>query len=172
MNLNNILGLGNLNNWIKFKNNKMNDAFLFALNHFGEKEISGDIDNPEILKYYHELGHKWVEHDEVAWCAAFVGYSLLKKGYIIPPLKERLRARAYQFIGTETENPVVGRDLVVFWRGNSIDSGLGHVAWFIRGKGELIYVYGGNQSNESNISPYSKDEKIAYITPIKINKWQ
>ena len=45
-----------------------------ARSYLGTKEIKGSADNPKIMEMYRTVGHHWVEHDEVAWCAAFVGH--------------------------------------------------------------------------------------------------
>ena len=51
-----------------------------ARGYLGTKELKGSADNPKIMEMYHAVGHDWVEHDEVAWCAAFVGHCLEKSG--------------------------------------------------------------------------------------------
>jgi hypothetical protein len=53
---------------------------LFAKSYLGTKEFEGPADNPKIMEMYKSVGHDWVEHDEVAWCAAFVGQCLEKAG--------------------------------------------------------------------------------------------
>lgn len=50
-----------------------------AKKYIGEKEISGSNDNPIIVNFYYMvMGKK--EHDEVAWCAAFVNAILKASG--------------------------------------------------------------------------------------------
>ena len=45
-----------------------------ARSYLGTKELKGSADNPKIMEMYRTVGHTQVEHDEVAWCAAFVGH--------------------------------------------------------------------------------------------------
>ena len=52
----------------------------FAWAEIGQREVPGDTDNPRIMAFCRELGHADVTHDEVAWCAAFVGASLERAG--------------------------------------------------------------------------------------------
>lgn len=128
-----------------------------AFNEYGEKEIVGPLHNQEVLEYYEVAGHSWVKDDETAWCAAFVGFCLEKSGI---RSTRALNARSYLNFGAPTANPSVG-DIVVFWRGSK-DGWQGHVGFFIRKDGDKIYVLGGNQSNEVNISPYSASQLLGY----------
>ena len=145
---------------------QINEALAETIQLYGLKEIKGDDDNPIILEMYESLGHGWVKHDEVAWCAALIGSKLLKHGYQIPELKERLRARGYLKVGKPVEKPVFGLDYVVFERGNN--SWSGHVAWFIAFEDDYVKVLGGNQSNEINISLYPKSKVLDYVRPLKM----
>lgn len=145
----------------------VNEAFLETLELFGLKEVTGDKDNPTILEFYKSLGHGWVSHDEVAWCAALIGSKLQKYDYQIPPLKNRLAARAYLSVNQQVDEPVVGWDYVVFERGNNGFSG--HVAWFLGFEGDNVKVLGGNQSNQINIALYPRNKVLGYVRPININ---
>ena len=42
----------------------MMDILKVALSQYGVTETKGVLDNPEVMKYYHETGRKWVSHDE------------------------------------------------------------------------------------------------------------
>ena len=46
--------------------------FDIARSYIGTTEGPGPADNPVIMEMYASVGHDWVEHDSVAWCAAFV----------------------------------------------------------------------------------------------------
>ena len=63
-----------------------------ARSYLGTKELKGSADNPKIMEMYRTVGHHWVEHDEVAWCAAFVGHCLEKAGFTST---RKLNARSY-----------------------------------------------------------------------------
>ena len=54
--------------------------FKIAQAYIGTTEGPGPEDNPAIMAMYASVGHDWVEHDSVAWCAAFVGHCLEKAG--------------------------------------------------------------------------------------------
>jgi uncharacterized protein (TIGR02594 family) len=140
-----------------FKKHDMTDLLKVALSEYGVKEISGDKHNPEVLKYFHDIGHEWVKDDEMAWCAAFVNWCCLKAGY---ENTGSLSARSFLEIGKTTINPKIG-NLVIFWR-ESIDSIYGHVGIFIREENGLIYTLGGNQSNQVKISVYPIDQLLGF----------
>src|SRR5690349_24139317 len=95
----------------------------------GTKEIAGAGDNPAILAYYVEAGHKEAEHDETPWCAAFVGAMLKRAGY---PNTGSLSARSYLTYGTKLDTPREGC-IVVMRRGNSAWEG--HVGFFVSDNG-------------------------------------
>lgn len=137
----------------------MKNAFLLALGEYGIKEIIGDKHHPRIIAYFEAVGHSWVNTDETAWCAAFVGWVLRISG--LPYLK-KLNARAYLSWGEETTKPKMG-DLAIFWRGTP-DSGQGHIGFFVRQEGRFVWILGGNQANEINIQKTSIDRLLGYRT--------
>lgn len=128
-----------------------------ALSYFGLREIPGEKNNPEILKFFHEIGHKWVQTDETAWCAAFVNYCAKVSGR---EHTGKLNARSFLDIGMEVTEPVPG-DVVVFWR-ESKNSWKGHVGLFIAERDGLIYALGGNQQNQVNILAYPEIRVLGY----------
>ena len=136
----------------------MNKSFEIALSQYGEREIFGVKDNQEIMKYYHEIGHNEIKHDETAWCAAFVSWCMMKAGEINAP--KTLLARDFLKFWKSIQEPEIG-DLVIFWRGEP-NGWSGHVGFFIREKDNLIYVLGGNQGNKVTISAYSKERLLGY----------
>lgn len=137
-----------------------------AFGEYGNREIQGFRDNPEILKYFIALGFdaSWIK-DETSWCAAFVNW-VLKQANL--PYQNKLNARSFLEIGTPVTVPQLG-DVVVFWRGLHKDEFIGdtklkkgHVGFFIREHDGFIYVLGGNQSNQVKISPYPKYKLLGY----------
>ena len=44
--------------------------FEIARGYIGTTEGLGPENNPVIMAMYASVGHDWVEHDSVAWCAA------------------------------------------------------------------------------------------------------
>lgn len=130
-----------------------------AFTQYGIREISGKRDNPEVLKYFNEIGFDGSKlKDETAWCAAFVNWCLLKSGI---SGTGKLNARSFLDIGNETKNPKLG-DITVLWR-ESPNTWKGHVGFFIRETKDWIYMLGGNQNNQVNIRAYRKNRVLKYI---------
>ena len=134
------------------------DLLEIAFSYYGMKEIPGEKDNPEIVSMFRALGFSRVNDDETPWCACFVNYCLMMAAY---PYTGKLNARSFLEWGKGTDMPDLG-DIVVFSRGKN--PLLGHVAFFVREKDDLIYVLGGNQQNEVNISAYKKERLLSYRT--------
>ena len=137
----------------------MNKSVIeIALSQVGIKEISGKKDNPEVIKYFDEIGYNGKQlKDETAWCSAFANWVCKMAGV---DYSKKLNARSWLKIGNKTTEPQVG-DVVVFWRG-SPSSWKGHVAFFIRDTKNWIYVLGGNQNNQVKISAYPKSRLLEY----------
>jgi len=129
-----------------------------ALSQVGIKEIPGKKDNPEVLKYFNEIGFNGSKlKDETAWCSAYANWVCKTAGL---PFTGKLNARSWNKIGSKVTNPKLG-DVVVFWR-ESPQSWKGHVAFFIRETRNWVYVLGGNQNNEVKISAYPKNKILSY----------
>lgn len=121
-----------------------------AQGYIGTTEAPGAADNPEILEMYATIGQDWIEHDEVAWCAAFVGHCLEKAGL---RSTRKLTARSYLEWGIPIEMAdAQPGDIVVFRRGNS--AWQGHVGFFVAQSGAWIEVLGGNQGDAVNVKRY------------------
>lgn len=132
-----------------------------ALAEFGIREISGKQDNPEVLKYFNDLGFDGnALKDETAWCAAFVNWVLKKSGYIG---SGKLNARSLLSVGKPTQNPEKG-DIVVLWRKSPTDW-RGHTGFFIRETKSWVYLLGGNQGNRVSIQAYPKSRVLEYRKP-------
>lgn len=129
-----------------------------ALILYGQKEIVGSHDNPEIIALFDELGFNGNNlKDETSWCAAFINCMLKRAG---KPYLRKLNARSLLNIGEEVICPQLG-DLVIFWR-ESKASWKGHVGIYISEDKNNINVLGGNQSNRVCILPYSKYRLLGY----------
>ena len=129
-----------------------------ALSQYGIKEVPGEENNPEIMKYFREIGHDWVQGDETAWCSAFVNWCAKRRGF---EYSGKLNARSWLKVGAKV-NTIGSADIVVFWR-ESKDSWKGHVAIPIREDDGYIWCLGGNQSNMVRISAYPKGRLLGYI---------
>lgn len=137
----------------------MNTTLLnIALSQYGIKEIPGMQDNPEVLKYFNDIGFDGAKlKDETAWCSALINWCAFKAN-----LKRsgKLTARSWVNIGLEVETPELG-DVVVLWRESRL-SWKGHVGIFIRKTENWVYMLGGNQSNQVNISKYPINRVLTY----------
>ncbi|MDF1854258.1 TIGR02594 family protein [Pseudooceanicola sp.] len=130
--------------------------FEIAQSYIGTTEGPGPEDNPAIMEMYASVGHDWVQHDSVAWCAAFVGHCLEKAGL---RSTRRLNARSYLDWGIPVDlTDAHEGDIVVFSRGSK--SWQGHVGFFVKAAGATIEVLGGNQSDAVNIQRYAKSRLL------------
>lgn len=128
-----------------------------ALKEYATAEIVGVKHNPRILDYLKFIGHPEIHDDETAWCSTFANFVCKTAG---AKFSGKLNARSWLTVGVETKTPEIG-DVVVFWRGSK-DGWEGHVSFFIRQVGDVIYCLGGNQSNQVNISAYPKAQVLGY----------
>jgi uncharacterized protein (TIGR02594 family) len=134
----------------------MTSSFEIALGEYGIKERRGG-ENPEILKYFREIGHPDIIEDEVSWCSAFVNWCILKSG--LQPTGS-LAAKSWLTWGEKITEPQIG-DIVIFNRGE-IGSWQGHVGFFVRLDKDGIWVLGGNQADQVNISWYPISKLAGY----------
>jgi uncharacterized protein (TIGR02594 family) len=110
-----------------------------------------DGNNPKVVAYFKDSGNAGVKDDATAWCAAFVGAMLKRAGRKGTGM---LTARSYLDWGIPVDRKdAKPGDIVIFKRGNS--SWQGHVAFFVKDRGDVIDVLGGNQSNAVNVKGYS-----------------
>ncbi len=129
-----------------------------ALSQIGIREIPGNKDNPDVLKYFNDIGFDGSQlKDETAWCSAFVNWVMKNSD---APYTGKLNARSWMQIGTETNDPKTG-DVVVLWRGSK-NSWKGHVGFYITQRNGFIYILGGNQSNQVKISAYPDHRLLGY----------
>lgn len=123
----------------------------------GTYEWKGGDHNPRVLDYYKGAGHPEIKTDEVPWCAAFVGAKLAEVGLVGTG---SLRARSYEKWGNTVDLSDARRgDIVVLKRGNS--TWQGHVGFFDRVENGKVYLLGGNQNNQVNISGYAIGKIVA-----------
>ena len=137
----------------------MKDILKIALSQIGITEIKGPEHNPEIMKYFHETGRKWVSADETPWCDAFMDWCAMGAGLKYTPgllarewLKEGLEVKPEDVAKLILEIPI----LVIYWR-KSIESIYGHIGLVVRHIQETDWTLGGNQGQlgQVNITPYA-----------------
>lgn len=128
--------------------------FDIARSYIGTTEGPGPADNPIIMEMYASVGHDWVEHDSVAWCAAFVGHCLERAGI---RSTRKLTARSYLEWGVPVDVADAQQgDIGVIPRGSS--SWQGHVFFIDRIEGAWVWGLGGNQDDAVSVKrfPVSK----------------
>ena len=152
----------------------MTELLLESLKHYGIKEVTGNLDNPFIVQMLSDIDSD-VRHDEVSWCSAYMNYICKKLGYIHT---DSLRARSWLTMPIKILKPSLG-DIVIFWR-NDPKGWEGHVGLYVSEDKNNIFVLGGNQSDQVNISAYPKTRVLGYrqtkkeeiskeLPPIKVN---
>lgn len=128
-----------------------------AFSQYGLVELPGPTENnPEIMKYFHDIGKIWVKDDETAWCAAYVNWVLKNAG---ADYSGELNAKSLLESGYKVDDFQLG-DIAIFHRGTK--AWMGHVGFPVKEDKYHIYLLGGNQNNSVNISPYLKSRFIEY----------
>ncbi len=124
--------------------------FDIARSYIGTTEGPGPADNPVIMEMYASVGQTHVEHDSVAWCAAFVGHCLERAGF---RSTRKLTARSYLDWGIPIEVADAQQgDIGVIPRGSS--SWQGHVFFIDRIEGAWVWGLGGNQNDAVTVKRY------------------
>jgi len=133
--------------------------YKIAEREIGVGEISGSEDNPRIVEYLLTVfDHK--QHDEVAWCSAFVSWCMTQAGYYST---HSALARSWCYYGLPAIKPMIG-DIIVLRRGK--EAWMGHVGFYAGRRGDKILLLAGNQSNEVNISAFPASSIIAMRRPV------
>lgn len=137
----------------------MSKYYELAQSYRGTKEWPGKHrDNPVVMQFYRDVDHHEVQHDETAWCAAFVG-AMLERCDI--KSTRNLTARSYLNWGKKISKPKIG-DIVVFWR-ESPSSWKGHVGFFAGyTSGGKVLTLGGNQNNKVSVKAYSANSVLGF----------
>ena len=126
-----------------------------AVGLYGTKEISGVENNPKIVEFFQATGQRNIHNDETHWCSAFIMYCAKMNGYGYP---KNALARSWMRVGEKVDKPEVG-DLVVFGWGESYH---GHVVIYLGEVDGMIIGLGGNQDDEVNVMPFSKEYILGY----------
>lgn len=131
---------------------------LKAMELYGTEEIIGTIHNPVIMGWARELNIQDIyKNDEIPWCGLFM--AVVMKRADREPVKEFLRARAWETFGVNSPDPSLG-DILVFKR-----SGGGHVGIYVGEDSKAYHVLGGNQGNAVSIVRIDKARCVAVRRP-------
>lgn len=134
-----------------------------ALKLYGVKELDGDGNNPEIMKWAKELGlDRTYSADSIPWCGLFVAIVAKRAGKVVPA--KPLWARNHLNTGTKVDIAMLG-DVLVFARGSA-----GHVGIYVGEDKDNYYVLGGNQSDAVNIVRKSKKQLLGIRRPKYVNQ--
>ena len=145
----------------------------FAFQELGQKESPANdnkTDNPNVAEYIKTLGYD-PKKIEIEWCSAFVNWCLLQANYKRTEeeiLKSRLKAAAAQSWRTWgiplSKHPRFGAIAILTREGAGPYNG--HVGFYVGEHSKnYIWVLGGNQQNEVNISRKEKKQLLNYVFP-------
>lgn len=126
----------------------------FAAKEIGVKEIAGDKNNPQVLKYHayarQDNDLSKAQPDSVPWCASFICYCLEMVGM---GSTNSMAARSFLEWGISSKADPIPGDLVVFWRGTKT-GWEGHVSIFLEKNDTTVICLGGNQTDAVTIAQY------------------
>jgi len=140
------------------------NIFQSCLNDYGIREVRGEQNNPRIMEYFSVFkNHSWVQGDETAWCSAFVNYHNKVNGY---NYSGKPTARSWLNIGRILRPHEIWMpgDVVILWR-ESLDSWKGHAGYPVVMRGQWIWIFGGNQRNQVNISAFPIRRILGVVRP-------
>jgi len=131
--------------------------FEFAQKFIGLREVPGSKDNPAILAAL-QLSDDWPQHDEVPWCAGAIN---ALAWMLDLPYSRSLMARSWLKIGfaVDLQDAREGWDVVVLWRGSRSASS-GHVGIYAGHDSSHVWMLGGNQDDEFNITKYPRNRVL------------
>ncbi|MBI1650820.1 TIGR02594 family protein [Hyphomicrobium sulfonivorans] len=125
----------------------------------GQREVRGSADNARIRALFREVGHPAILHDEVAWCAAFVGACLERGGLAST---RSLMARSYLRWGDDVSAGRIGA-VAVLSRGR--DPAAGHVGFLMGETPTHVVLLGGNQGDAVSVAAYPKTRLLGLRWP-------
>lgn len=126
-----------------------------ALRYYGLKEGAGSADNPTIMKWAHDFGITWYEHDSIAWCSLYLGEMAKEAGMIPPGPNYLLAASSWATWGFNIAIPLLA-DILVFNR-----PGGHHVGLYVGEDAEAFHVLGGNTGDAVGIARLARSRLMA-----------
>lgn len=135
------------------------DWMKVAVEEIGVREIPGAGSNERIEEYFKKtsLG---AQTDDVPWCSAFVNWVMDTAGY---PRTNSAMARSWVNYGRDAGALTPGA-IVVLKRGAPPK---GHVGFCVRVEDDTVFLLGGNQRDEVNVTGFDISRVIAHRLPEK-----
>lgn len=143
----------------------------------GQTEVKGQDQNlfiQNVIKKALELkkvklSKQQIQDDVFHWCSSVVVYMEDYMGKEIPK-DVTLSARSFLNYGKRiynTDDVKIG-DIVVLWRVCNEGCWQGHVGYFMgmSPNGLTVYVLGGNQKNQINITGFNSNKILGWVRPI------
>lgn len=125
-----------------------------AKKEIGTHEVAGKAANPRIIEYHAATDLK-AQSDEVAWCASFVNWVLVKAGH-----KGTRSAAAASFIKWGAESTGKYGAVCVIYNAGAANSSLStsgnHVGFLVEETSTHYVMLGGNQSDSVKITNFPK----------------
>ena len=134
------------------------NAYMLAERFVGIKEVSGSVDNPQILAML-RLDNDWPKNDETPWCSAFLNYIV----WLLALRRSKsLLARSWLKVGfpMKLADAVIGFDICILKRGDGEQPGPnnytapGHVGFYAGKDENSVYLLGGNQGNAVSVQKF------------------
>jgi uncharacterized protein (TIGR02594 family) len=125
----------------------------------GQREVEGASDNARIRAFFRDVGQPASLHDEVAWCAAFVGACIERAGLAST---RSLMARSYLRWGAALDEGRFGA-VAVLSRGS--DPSAGHVGFLLGETASHVVLLGGNQGDAVSVAAFPKTRLLGLRWP-------
>lgn len=134
-------------------------AYDLAQRYVGEKEVFGAAKSNPVILAMLQRDQQWPQDDGVPWCGAFINHIawLLRL-----PRSKDLRARSWLRVGEVVQLcDAVPGDVVILSRGAGEQPGAdvidapGHVGFYAGKDERSVFMLGGNQGDEVNVSPFA-----------------
>lgn len=133
----------------------------------GVEEIGGPQAHKSIVAYFAAIGRPDITSDEIAWCAAFYFWCLMKAGVDISsvPKDKILLAISGLLIGTRIDGPRYGAARISK-RYDKSGKVVGHHIAFVKSWTKThVELTGGNQSNSVSTQWFKRNASDVYIWP-------
>lgn len=101
---------------------------------------------------------KSIKEESASWCSAALNYWAHECGL---PLSGSLAARSWIKVGKATTTPTRGNCVVVLWRVDP-KSWQGHVGVYFHHDKNNVWILGGNQNDEVNISVFPMSRVLTF----------